>query len=53
MPLQVLTTGFIVLGLLLTVYCVVRLAVRYRVVARDLETYEGGLRSREEQDRSP
>jgi len=37
MCLQVITTGIIVLGLVLTLYCVVRLGVSYRVVGRYLD----------------
>ncbi|MBN1640144.1 MAG: hypothetical protein JXA09_02820 [Anaerolineae bacterium] len=52
MLLEVLSTGVIVLGLALTVYCVVRLSLRYRIVARDLAAYRNGrkLPAENEQD---
>jgi hypothetical protein len=53
MPLQVMTTGFLVLGLVLTVYCVVRLALRYRVVARDLAAYEDGREAQVKETEGP
>jgi hypothetical protein len=39
MYLQVITTGIIVLGLVLTLYCVVRLRVSYRVVGHYLNEH--------------
>jgi hypothetical protein len=39
MFLEVIATGIMVLGLALTCYCVVRLSVSYRVVARYLDEH--------------
>jgi hypothetical protein len=39
MYLEVIATGIIVLGLVLTCYCLIRLSVSYRVVARYLNEH--------------
>jgi hypothetical protein len=40
MFLEFIATGIIVFGLVLTCYCLVRLSVSYRVVARYLDEHE-------------
>ena len=39
MYLEIIATGIILLGLALTCYCLIRLSVSYRVVARYLDEH--------------